>query len=181
MFKFIKKTISFLIVPGAVLVLVPLLIIILFRIPYIQTYFARSITDYISGRLGTTISVSDFKFSYFNKLTINKVLIKDQNQDTLIYVPHITAGIRRFNPRKGILNLGKVSVEQPVVALITDSTNVMNLTWYIEKITGKRDSSKSGNFFFKINRIDVEDGRFALINFNNKVLKLIKCMRFRGK
>lgn len=167
MFKFIKKTISFLIVPGAVLVLVPLIIIILFRIPYIQTYFAKGITNYISGELGTTISLGDIEFSYFNKLLLNKVLIKDQNQDTLIYVPHITAGIRRFNLRKGIINLGRVSVEQPVVAVITDSSNVMNLTWYIEKITGKRDSSKSGNFTFKINRIDIEEGRFALMNFHN--------------
>lgn len=168
MFKFIKKTLSFLIVPGAVLVLVPLVLIILFRIPYIQTYFANGFAKYISGKLETTISVGDIEFSYFNKLIINNILIKDQNQDTLIFVPYINAGIRQFNPRKGVIKLGRVSVVKPVVAFITDSSDVMNLRWYLDKITGKGDSAKSENTSFKINRLDIEDGRFALINYRNE-------------
>jgi hypothetical protein len=168
MLKIIKKTLSVIIVPGAIIALVPLVIILLFRIPYIQTYFARGLAGYISNRLNTTISVGDIEFSYFNKLIIKNLLIKDQNLDTLIYVPKITAGIRRLNPGKGVFHFGRILVEKPVFALITDTANVMNLNWYLDKITVKKDTvttSPTPEGYFKINRIDVQDGRFALLNY----------------
>jgi hypothetical protein len=167
MFKFIKKTLSAIIVPGAIIALVPLVILLLFRLPYVQTYFARGIAGYLSARFNTTISIGDIRYSYFNKFVINNLLIKDQNQDTLIHVSKLTAGVRQFRPGKGIIHFGRLTVERPLFALITDSANVMNLDWYLDKISGRKDTSDTAppkETLFKINRIDVQNGRFALLN-----------------
>jgi hypothetical protein len=43
----------------------------------------------------------------------------------------------------------------------------MNLDWYLDKISGRKDTSDTAppkETLFKINRIDVQNGRFALLN-----------------
>ena len=60
--------------------------------------------------------------------------------------------------------LGKVSLIKPVIALITDSAGMMNLTWYLNQIRKQADTVKKGAMRFSIDQIDIINARFAFIN-----------------
>ena len=53
---------------------------------------------------------------------------------------------------------------KPVIAFITDSAGVMNLTWYLDLIKNPADTIKKGSNRFSIEEIDINDARFSLIN-----------------
>ena len=167
MVKSIKKSIKYFIIIFAVVILLPLAFFIILRSSSVQTYVVKGITKYISRELNTTISVGSVKFRFFNRLSINDLLIKDLNYDTLIYTPSITAGLRRLDRKKGIIRLSNIVTTKPVIAFITDSTGTMNLSWYLDMFKKPRDTSKSVNTALYINHIEVKDGRFSLKNKNN--------------
>jgi hypothetical protein len=165
MLKSIKKTINFLLIVLAILILTSFAFAIVLRIPAVQTYIATGVARYISHQINSTVSVGKIEFSFFNKLTVNEILIKDQHEDTLLYTPEVVVGIRYFNLKKGIIRLGKAKITDPEVAFITDSSGVMNLNWYLDKLSSPVDtSSSSRSSSFSVDHIELTNGKFALID-----------------
>lgn len=164
MLKSIKKSINIFIGTVAVLVLVLTVLFLLVRIPAVQTFVVKKAAGYISDEIKSKVSIGKIKFSFFNKLEITGILIKDQHNDTILYAPGITIGIRQINLKHNIIKLGKVVVNKPVVAFITDSTGLMNLAWYLNLFQKQKDSTSGKNSNFHINQIDISDARFSLIN-----------------
>jgi hypothetical protein len=164
MLKSIKKSYNILIGAVAVMILSLTVIFLLVRIPAVQTSIVTKITGYISNETKSTISVGKVKFSFFNKFEITGILIKDLHNDTLLYAPSITVGIRQINLKNNTIKLGKVVVIKPVVGFITDSAGLMNLTWYLNMIQKPKDSTSGKSSYFHINQIDISDARFSLIN-----------------
>ena len=53
-------------------------------------------------------------------MTVNDILIKDNNNDTLLYSSKVTAIIKRLDFKNKSTRLGRVTIIKPYVALITD-------------------------------------------------------------
>lgn len=164
MSKIIKKLYKYFIIVTVVLILVPSVIYLLLRSSEVQTFVAKRITGYISEELKSTISVGKVNFSFLNKLVLENILINDQNNDTLLYIPKVMAGIRQINLKKSIIRVGRVIVLKPVVAFETDSSGQLNLTWYLDKLQKKIKTAGTKKSLFSINQIDVSDARFSLRN-----------------
>ena len=173
MLKSIKKSYNIFIGIVAVLVLSLSALFLIIRIPAVQTFIARKVTGYISSETKSTVSIGKVKFSFFNKLEMSEILIKDQHNDTLLYVASMNIGIRQFSRKSQSLKLGKVVIMKPVVALITDSTGQMNLAWYLNMIQGPKDTISGTNSYFHINQIEISDARFSLINKNGPPSKTL--------
>jgi hypothetical protein len=141
MLKSIKKSYNIFIVILAALVLSVTLLSLIVRIPAVQTFIVKKVTGYISGETKSTVSIGKVRFSFFNKLEFAEVLIKDQHNDTLLYAPEVVIGIRQLNRKNNSIRLGKVVVIKPVVGFITDSTGLMNLTWYLNLIQKPKAST----------------------------------------
>jgi hypothetical protein len=99
---------------------------------------------------------------------LNDLIIKDRNDDTLLYSSRISAGIRRIDLRRNAVRINRVIVNNPVVGFITDSTGVLNLTWYLDLIRNPEDTLKKKNNI-SINQIDISNGRFSLVNRTRKI------------
>jgi len=166
MLKSIKKTINVLLYSLAVLVITSFVFAVVLRLPLVQSYIAGGVARYISTRINSTVSVGNIEFTFFNRLIVNEILIKDQHNDTLLYTPRISVGIRYFNLQKGIIRLGKATVSNPEIAFITDSSGVMNLNWYLEKLSAPTDTASlpTSGSSFSIDRIEITGGKFALID-----------------
>jgi hypothetical protein len=178
MFKSIKKSIKYLIILIGIILLVPSFFYLVIQIPDVQTFIVNRITAHFSDQIKSTIVVGRFEYSFFNKLILNDVLIKDQNNDTLIYSQRINAGIRRLDFRKNNIRLGKVDITRPYVSLITDTTGLMNLAWYLNMLSDNDSTGQKSKTFFSIDHIVISDGNFKLhdkrkeentdgIDFNN--------------
>jgi hypothetical protein len=166
--KIIKKTIKFLLVPGAILALLPIFLFMLLRLPFIQTYVIKGLTKYISSEIRTSVSVRKVEYAYFNRIILDDILIKDRNNDTLLYSERVSASIRHLNFRKGTVRLGKVKITKPVVQLITDSTGSSNLAWYLDKISSGAKDTSASRTDFHIASVEISDGKFALIDQRSK-------------
>jgi hypothetical protein len=168
MLKNIKKSIKYFIIVAGIIILLPTLLYLVLQIPKVQTLIVQRISSHFSAEIKSTISVGSFHYRFFNKLTLNDILIKDNHNDTLIYSRELSAIIKRIDLKNKITRLGKVTVIEPYIALISDSTGLMNLTWYLDLLKNSSDTAKKTPGRFSIDQIDLSNARFSLINHNGK-------------
>lgn len=159
-----RKSLKYFIIVIGVFVILPAILYPLLQISAVQTYLINRITSHLSKNINSTISVGKIEYRFFNKLAINDILIKDQHNDTLLYTREIIAGIRRFDLKQKTVRLSKVTLIDPVVSLITDSSGVMNLNWYLNMLKNPEDTVRKAPLKFSVSEIDISDGRFAFIN-----------------
>jgi hypothetical protein len=164
MAKIIKKSLKYFIIVVGVFIMLPGILYPLLQISSVQTYLVNRISSHISKGINTTISVGRIEYRFFNKLAINDILIKDQHNDTLLYTNEIIAGIRRFDLKEKNFRLGRVTLIKPVVAFITDSTGMMNLTWFLNILKNPPDTADKKAGSFSVDEIDISEARFSLLN-----------------
>ncbi|MGQ9620095.1 MAG: hypothetical protein ACUVTX_03825, partial [Bacteroidales bacterium] len=160
--KSIKNIIKILTAGITVIILSVLIITLLLSNSSTQTFIAKRITDYFSNEINSTITLDKIKFTYFNRLVVNNLLIKDQNYDTLIFAPELSVNLRKYDYKTGTLTLGRVTAVSPRLYLITDSTGLMNLNWYLNMLKGSQKEPGSAKNKFYINRINISNGKFRL-------------------
>jgi len=164
MLKSIKKSFKYLMILVGIILLVPTFASLILRIPEVQTFMVKRIMGHFSEKLQSAMTLGRIEYKFFNKLLINDLLIKDQNNDTLIYSQKIAAGINRLDFTGKTIKLGHVELFEPTIAIITDSSGIMNLKWYLDLFGSSEDTVKKSNNKFMINQITINDGRFALLN-----------------
>ncbi len=162
----IKKSLKYFSILIGIIIILPTVLYLLLQTASVQTFLVKRITSHFSNEIKSTISVGSIEYKLFNKLYIKNLLIKDRNNDTLLYSKQINAGIWSLNFKKKSFRLGKVSLIKPVIALITDSTGQMNLTWYLDLLKSAGDTTKKAGARFTVAQIDIDDARFSLINRN---------------
>jgi len=166
MIKHIKRSIKYFIIVLGVIIMLPTVLYLLLKTPAVQTFMVKRITNYFSTEIKSTISVGSVEYKFFNKLFIHDIIIKDQNNDTLIYSKEITVGIKTIDFKNKSFRLGRVSLVRPVIALITDSSGMMNLTWYLNLIKSPSDTTRKTGSHIAVDQIDISNARFSLINKN---------------
>ncbi len=164
MLKIIKKSFKYFIIILGVLIILPTVFYLLLQSSTVQTFLVKRITSHLSTYINSTISVGKVEYKFFNNLIINDLLIKDINNDTLLYTQKITTTIKKIDIRDASFGLGRVTFKKPVVKLITDSTGVMNLASYLDVIKIPSDTIKKKNPAFSIDQVDISDARFSLNN-----------------
>lgn len=160
----IKKSLKYIIIVAGVVIMLPTILYLLLQIPAVQTYIVKKISGHFSNELKSTISIGSVEYKFFNNLALNEILIKDKNNDTLIYSKVVTVGVRNLDFKNKSFRLGRVRLVQPVIGLITDSTGMMNLTWFLNQLKNPADTSKKSATDIRVDQINIRDGRFTLIN-----------------
>ena len=164
MVKSIKKSSKYLIVFVAVISLLVATIIIISTSSGVQTYIIHKIAARISKNITASISIGKVKYSIPNKLTLNDLLILDQNNDTLVYSPLVSIGLRKLDLKNSNFGLGKVEINEPVIKFITDTTGVMNVNYYLSMFSKTNDSTTATARHFSISQFEITNGRFLLRN-----------------
>ena len=93
----IKRSVKYIIIVLGVIIMLPTVLYLLLKTPAVQTFMVKRITNYFSTEIKSTISVGSVEYKFFNKLFIHDIIIKDQNNDTLIYSKEITVGIKTID------------------------------------------------------------------------------------
>ncbi len=140
-----------------------LLSLLLMSFSFFQTYISKKITSYISKEINSQLSLDNIKFTFFNRLTAKNILIKDQNLDTLLFLPQLTATIKKIDIKNQDFRLGKVVALKPSFFLITDSSGLTNVKWYLDMMKKEEKKSNPGKFMMRMERAEVKEGRFCQI------------------
>lgn len=113
------------------MITVPILAGLLLQIGFVQNYAVGKLTDWLTERSGTPMSIGRVEIGFFNKARFDEVYVKDLEGDTLIYVDRLNTRIDGINFFTGDIALGSLSLKDGVVNLQKDSSGTLNINYFI--------------------------------------------------
>ncbi len=157
------------------LIVLFLLLVLLFSVPSIQTYFGKKATDYLNDTYGVAIKVGKIGLRYSGAIDIKEVLIKDHHQDTLIYAGSIATSI---------LNLTKLSKGQPEFGAVAVDSLLMkmklykgessdNLMTFVHKFDSKPPKKTTKKFKLTTDKITMQNSFFSYTDENFTTPELV--------
>lgn len=123
------------------------------------------VTEIIKEKSNISISIKGVSFRPFTQLVLQDVLISDLKNDTLLCTKELTASIFGLSIKNGSYTLYGVSLLNPHINFVVDTSGMLNLTELLDTAFPK-DSSKT------------KDGKFELSIRN---VKLINAHFYYGK
>ena len=180
---------------GFYLAIAGLLLILIFQIGFVQTFFSKKLLESISEKTGSSISVEKMKVTWLDRAKMDDLLILDSRKDTLIYAEDFKVNYRLADLlRKDFLNVQKISSSKVKVNLIKhDSLSSLNLIELLNSLKSSDTTKKSktirveeisfSNFEFSLNdktklpvegRLDLAHIEMRFPDFQISDLKLIK-------
>ena len=149
-------------------------LLILFSIPAVQTSVAKKITNSIQERSDVDVSVGRVSFTYFGKVKLNEVLIKDHHENTLL-------DIQEF--RTSILGVSNLIANNPNLGSSTAEGFIFKMRRYkgeesdnLSILLDKLKTEPTGEpkpFKLNVRDIFIYDGYYSFIDENNSNPEII--------
>ena len=145
-----------------------LLLVGLLFVPSIQTFIVHKVTEYLSDKWGTELSIGDVHITPTLKLVCHEVAIKDHHNENMIYSGTVKGRLRSLKTKPFQLGLGNVEFDDLDVVLRTykDEETINIAVWAKKFKTGKKHEP----FTLTSNSVDITNGRFVLIMDNKRVV-----------
>ena len=130
-----------------------LFVVIAFQIPGVQHFGGHYVADIIADKLGTHVNIGALDYSFPNHLTLNDVLIKDQQDKEMLKA-------RRLSARIDLLPLGKGKISIATAQLFgahlqlyqRDSLSKANFQFALDSLAS-RDTTDQSSLFLRINSL----------------------------
>lgn len=110
-----------------------------FRLPKVQTIATRWVIKQLSHIYNTKITVGGVDISFFKSVVLEKVLIEDQNQDTLLYMDKAILKIDSLKYFKKRIHLGHLSFQNSKINISKDN-NGYNFQFLLKEPASKPDT-----------------------------------------
>ncbi len=149
-------------IPILVLLVILILTAICFvtlKSPSVQTWLFDRLTARISKNNDIEISAGDIRFTFFNHIEVNNLLLKDNTADTMLYSPMVKAGIRRIKRKERLISLGRVDIDSPVIKLRPDTNNVLNLASLAQLLVNEDTAKRNKDLL--IRQIVIDNGELS--------------------
>lgn len=141
----------------------------------VQTSLSQKAAKWLSGKLGSNVSVGAVNFSWFDELTLEDVVVKDLDDRDMFYLREVYINMKsNFEFSKEDLirfdnNLDFVLLKDPDVKLIREDNGELNVDRWIRKIASlsKKDSLKPkdpNNIPFTIDEAVIQNGSFEMVD-----------------
>ena len=183
--KGIKKKVKTLLIVVFLLIALPELLYVAFRSNTVQTVAIRWFMDQVGQTYNTKIQVGGIDISFFDQLTIEKLLIEDQSRDTLFYVGKLKLQVDSFTWKNRRIHLNNIFVEQPRIHLFQDTTGT-NFQFILDSIKASPPPDKEAKIWdVRFNNVFVRNAEVKFrkpyadtlvhqgINFNDLNVKKI--------
>lgn len=136
------------------------------------SFFKSVILPKVSAAMGAEVSVADAQISPFSHVVLKDVKVQPRGSETLVTVKEVSAAYSLWSILGGNISIQDVTVESPVVTLITNPEGASNLEAMLKaqpKSSKPAETPKSG----KTPQLDIK--RIAL---NNATVRVVK--NYRG-
>lgn len=151
-----------------VLLILMILISLAIQTPQVQNWVTSKASDYLSEELGSEVSIGSFRLSFFDKLQLEEVVVKDYNQDTLLRAGEVTADFRApiFTVINKRLELRNIILRNTSLNMTRKADDELyNINYLMEHLQGKRDPDKN---------TDSKQGFDMEVNLDNIFLQNIR-------
>ena len=140
--KGIKKKVRTFIVIAILLIALPEIAYVTFRSKTVQTLAIRWFMDQVGQTYNTKIKVGGIDISFFDQITLEKILIEDQSRDTLFYVDQLKLqldSIRLMNRR---IHINNIFIQQPKLHMFQDTAGT-NFKFILDSINASPPPDKN--------------------------------------
>ena len=157
--KTLKKIVILFILP-VILLAIPVTVL---RIDAIQHRLAGYISDKLTNELQLPIQAGKIEINFPDNLSIDSLLLKDLVDDTLAYIPHISANIELIPLiRKGEINIHTVKLAEPDIRITRVTPDEpLNLQFLIDRLSNPDTTGNKTTPDIRIRQIHLYDGRVS--------------------
>lgn len=155
-FKVIKKKVKTFVVIAILLVALPEMAYIAFRSHTFQTFAIRWIMDQVGQTFNTKIKVGGIDISFFDQITLEKIVVEDQSRDTLLYVDELKLQIDSIRLGSQRIHLNNIIVQQPKIKLFQDTAGT-NFQFILDSIQSAPKNQPKSGWEFTFNNLYVRD------------------------
>ena len=92
------------------IILLPVLLVGVVRINFIQDAIVHKVASYFSNELNTEISINGLYFNYSGEIILDDFSMLDQHNDTLASFDEFKLKINKFRKKNRSINLGNIDV-----------------------------------------------------------------------
>lgn len=132
-----------------------ILLYCLVLIPAVQTKLVSFFTGSLSKQFNTEISVGRVYFKPFRSVVLDNVLIRDRQNDTLMFVKSLHAGIDSVFYKGKRLYLSNLDIQQPLIN-INKQDSVFNFSFLLDALKG--DSTAGDKWHFNVQSVALTKG-----------------------
>ena len=126
---------------------------LLLLVPWVQNQVAHKIASSFSKTIGTPVEIGQVRFSLFDKLDVQDILIRDENKDTLVYLKSLKLRIGDYYFSNNSPVIKYLGLENAKLYLHRKSEK-WNYQFIIDQLNKNIDSNKKNNPF-DIKKIDL--------------------------
>jgi len=126
------------------IVLLFFIVWLLIRQPSVQTWLVHKVSDYLSEKLHTKVSVESVNIEFLTSAVINGVYVEDQKKDTLLYAGKITASFGVMQLFSQDFEVKNLSLENVRVRMFRSATDTDFNYQFIADAFASNDTSTSG-------------------------------------
>jgi hypothetical protein len=142
---------------------------LLLQSPAIQTYLTGKLAENLSQKYHTTITVQGVSVKFFNKIVLRDVLIKDQQQDSLLFVHELEASIDSFSVKKNFVDIDLLKLSNTFLNIKSDLAGIPNYQFLADQFKST-DTAKSADttktespdLDFRMKRFEFTDARLRM-------------------
>ncbi len=128
---------------------------ILIQQPGVQTYLVHKVSDYLSNKLQTKVSVKSVNIQFFTTAVLKEILIEDKTRDTILYAGNLEARLGVFELLNQNFEIKDLTLENARVRLFRGRDDSDFNYQYIADAFASNDTttSISKNPFLKIGTV----------------------------
>ena len=130
----------------------------------VQNWFATEITNLLSKSLSAEIKIGRAGITFFNRLVLEEVDVRDRRGDSLLYARQAEAGFDVYDLLKGEMRLNSVCLTNPKIRLYREEREgELNADFILRALSpDSLDKSEFGKF--ELNHIEIRGGSFRFDN-----------------
>ncbi|TPE46116.1 translocation/assembly module TamB domain-containing protein [Pontibacter mangrovi] len=141
------------------------------RFPAVQTRVTQEVAAYLSKATKHEVSIGRVDIEFFSNLVLERLQVKDNRQQELLYVGRAEANINAFSifsPNN--LSIGTLELEEPRANLVkyegADSLNLSSFIHALSDLFAKDTTKASKPFNFDLEELIIRNGKFTYDDFN---------------
>ncbi len=122
----------------------------------VQNWLVNIATNKLSKDLGSRVEIKSVSFNFFNKANLNKILILDKKQDTVLQAESISLNITDWFFFKKNIELKYFSISDALIK-VNRTDSVWNYQYIIDHFASKNPSTKKANSDFQIKKVEFKN------------------------
>ena len=163
--KRIKHIVNAIIWP---IVAIYFLLVILLQTPAVQGYIGNIASNSLEKKLGTIVSIGKINIGLFNRIIIDDVILKDQNNNNLLKAGRISAKFDIISILEGKISLSSAQLfGLKINAYKTDANTKPNYQFLLDSLASKNPNDSSV-LNLNINSLIVRNGSIAYNQLDTK-------------